>query len=144
MKQCPWGVNSTLSYSINYSPFMEHESVLPCLQCPSNGCYCKPHESNQHTKSYFLRIHFNIIIHLHLGLLSGLQAFHTKLFGHVCYRTSWSSSASYSRGQGFKSQLGNRLSWGISWFFSVPLGKCGHSMLKIRPPPLPSTSFPNS
>jgi hypothetical protein len=47
---------------------MESENLLPCSQQPATGPYFETGESSPHLPSQFLKIHFNIIILLRLGL----------------------------------------------------------------------------
>jgi len=57
----------------NVSPHrMEAEGPLPQSQVPTTCPYPEPEQSNPCPPSHFLKIHFNIIPHLCLGLPSGL------------------------------------------------------------------------
>jgi hypothetical protein len=59
---------------------MEPECSLPHSQVPTTCIYPAPARSSPYTTSHFLKIHFNIIFQIRLGILSGLfpSGFPTK------------------------------------------------------------------
>jgi hypothetical protein len=77
--------------SKNCKHFMESESLLPGSQQPDTGPYFETGESSPHFPSHFFKFHFNIIVHLRLGLPRDLfpSGFATKtlhtLPSRACY-----------------------------------------------------------
>jgi hypothetical protein len=53
------------------SPFFKMKFSLPCLQEPVTGPYSQPNDSCPTLAFYFLKIHFNIILYLGLGITNG-------------------------------------------------------------------------
>jgi len=60
---------------------MEPGRLLPCPQERATTSYPEPDESSPRLPTRFSKIHFNVIPHLRLGLLSGLfpYDFQTKI-----------------------------------------------------------------
>jgi hypothetical protein len=80
---------------------MEPEVSLPCSRETATGPYAKPVEFSQYHPIPF-KIHFNIILHLRLGLPNGIlpSDFPTKNRVYECirilYRVCYMSCPSYS------------------------------------------------
>jgi hypothetical protein len=84
-------IHSPMFHSWERQPFKERKGSLPCSQKTATRFYPEPDETNPRLKTYFTRIHFNIIVpstlrsSKYLFRLSNQNFIQISHIPHACY-----------------------------------------------------------